>query len=342
MSVPVALASLILVAGLLSACTGPADADTQGGPSSVSPTATPTPTPSGTPAPLTPTSPIAGGCAALGAAGAVVAAAGEIQRVTALDEMWHIGIDTAGGLACSLLTPRLAVDVYVLPAATVVGDVAAVVGAATCDRGTGSMECHASAPGAGQTVLAAASFDTSVDDPAALAELTAIASAVAGSTTEGQPAKSRPATWSKPLDCTAIAETIGVTSLLGSDEARTALAAPAASTVDGRLSIASSTIARCDWVRTPTQEGDRGSDFSVIAVPNGAWAWKTLAASIPDSVDATVGGYAARVTSKGEVYLSDGVNILHLQGQRLAGVSVVDTALGVLSVIAGKDAAARG
>ena len=335
-----ALASLILLTGILAGCTGAAEADPAS--PSATPTASPTPSPSGTPAPLTPTSPVAGGCAALGAAPAVTAAAGEIQRATTLDEMWHIGIDTAGGLACSLLTPRLAVDVYVLPAATVVGDVAALTAAAACDRGTGSMECHVSAPGSGQTVLAAASFPTSVDDPSALAELTAIATAVAQSATEGQPAKSRPATWSNPLDCTAIAETIGVTSLLGSDEARTALAPPAASSVDTRLSIASSTIARCDWARTPTQDGDRGSDFSVIAVPNGAWAWKTLAASIPDSVDATVGGHPARVTSKGEVYLSDGVNILHLQGQRLAGVSVVDTALGVLSVIAGKDAAARG
>ena len=128
MSVPVALASLILLTGLLAGCTGAAEADPAS--PSATPTASPTPSPSGTPAPLTPTSPVAGGCAALGAAPAVTAAAGEIQRATTLDEMWHIGIDTAGGLACSLLTPRLAVDVYVLPAATVVGDVAALTAAA--------------------------------------------------------------------------------------------------------------------------------------------------------------------------------------------------------------------
>lgn len=336
MSIPVALASMFLVAGLLAGCTAATDAGTQGSAATPSPTptATPTPTPSATPVPLLPTSPVAGGCAALGAAEAVAAAAGGIQRVTELDEMWHIGIDTAGGLACSLLTSHLAVDIYLLPSAAVIGDVATLAATSSCDRGMGSMECHASAPGPGQTALVSASFPTSDDDASALAELSAIASSVAQSATEGQPARSRPATWSRPLDCTAIAETIGVTSLLGSDEARTKLAAPAASTVDGRLAVAPSAIARCDWTRTPSQTGDLGSEFSVIAVPNGAWAWKTLAASIPDSVDAEVGGHPARVTSKGEVYLSDGVNILHLQGKRLAGVSVVDTALGVLSVIA--------
>ena len=63
---------------------------------------------------------------------------------------------------------------------------------------------------------------------------------------------------------------------------------------------------------------------------------------VPDSVDATVGGHPARVTSTGDVYLSDGVNLLHLTGQRLAGVSVVDTSLGVLSVLSAGSGHTRG
>ncbi|GAA1639430.1 hypothetical protein GCM10009806_05530 [Microbacterium flavum] len=343
MSVPVAVASLLLVAGMLSGCTG-ADADDAIAPpsGSASPSESPRPTPSASPTPPAPVSPVAGGCPALAASDAVVAASGGVQRVTTLDQMWHIAIETEGGLACSLLTSRLAVDAYLLPTSLATGRIAALLAAPTCDRGAGSMECHASAPGAGQTALVAASFPTSVDDATALGELGGIAAAVAASATEGTPAPTRATTWSHPLDCRAIGETIGVTSLLGSDEARTALGAPPAATVDGELAIASSTTARCDWTRTPTQKGDRGSEFSVISVPGGAWAWKTLAASVSDAVDTMVGGHPARVTSRGEVYLSDGVNILHLQGQRLAGVSVVDTALGVLSVIAKKDAGSRG
>ena len=106
------------------------------------------------------------------------------------------------------------------------------------------------------------------------------------------------------------------------------------------LSEASTTSSRCDWERTPTQKGDLGSSYSIIAVPDGAWAWKQVASRVPDSVDATVGGHPARVTSTGDVYLSDGVNILHLTGQRLAGVSVVDTSLGVLSVLSPDEVAA--
>ena len=92
--------------------------------------------------------------------------------------------------------------------------------------------------------------------------------------------------------------------------------------------------ARCDWRRTPTAEGDKGANFSVIAVPNGAWAWRTVSANVPDSAEATVGGFPARVTSTGDVYVSDGVNLLHLQGARLSGISVADTAQGVLFVLA--------
>ena len=55
-----------------------------------------------------------------------------------------------------------------------------------------------------------------------------------------------------------------------------------------------------------------------------------------------VGGHPARVTSTGDVYLADGVNILHLTGQRLAGVSVVDTSLGVLSVLSASAGQTRG
>ena len=77
-------------------------------------------------------------------------------------------------------------------------------------------------------------------------------------------------------------------------------------------------------------------------VPDGAWAWKQVASRVPDSVDATVGGHPARVTSTGDVYLSDGVNILHLTGQCLVGVSVVDTSLGVLSVLSASAGQTRG
>lgn len=117
---------------------------------------------------------------------------------------------------------------------------------------------------------------------------------------------------------------------------------PPARTVEARLSEASTTSSRCDWERTPTQKGDLGSSYSIIAVPDGAWAWKQVASRVPDSVDATVGGHPARVTSTGDVYLSDGVNILHLTGQRLAGVSVVDTSLGVLSVLSASAGQTRG
>ena len=112
--------------------------------------------------------------------------------------------------------------------------------------------------------------------------------------------------------------------------------------VEARLAEASTTSSRCDWERTPTQKGDLGSSYSIIAVPDGAWAWKQVASRVPDSVDATVGGHPARVTSTGDVYLSDGVNLLHLTGQRLAGVSVVDTSLGVLSVLSAGSGHTRG
>ena len=61
---------------------------------------------------LSPTSPIAGGCAALATAPGVADALGGIRHVEALADLWHVGIDTAGGLACSLRGSRAPVDTY--------------------------------------------------------------------------------------------------------------------------------------------------------------------------------------------------------------------------------------
>lgn len=339
-------AVLLVVAALaLSACSAEASADesaTTSASASATVSATPTPTPSASPAPLQPTSPVAGGCDGLAAAPGVDGVVGQVQRVTAPRDLWRVGIETAGGLTCSLLTTKLAADAYVIPDALVVGDVAKITETPDCETGARAMECWASVSGNGHVTLVVGSFSPSADTDASLAlvgELAGVFSAVAS---DGAAVRSQKTTWAHPLDCTAMAQIIGLTSILGSDEAHTSLVRPPARTVEARLSEASTTSSRCDWERTPTQKGDLGSSYSIIAVPDGAWAWKQVASRVPDSVDATVGGHPARVTSTGDVYLSDGVNILHLTGQRLAGVSVVDTSLGVLSVLSASAGQTRG
>lgn len=300
--------------------------------------ATPSPTPSPTASPavrtLSPTSPIAGGCAALATAPGVADALGGIRHVEALADLWHVGIDTAGGLACSLRGSRAPVDVYIIPDALVRGDVATLAAEPACERDGFTGQCWAPVSANGHVTLVVGAVAASEDSATALTMLGGIADAISAAAAEGDPVRSQKTTWVKPLDCEKIADTIGLTSILGSDAARTALVRPAASDVDERLAAASSMTARCDWRRTPTAQGDKGANFSVIAVPNGAWAWRTVSANVPDSAEATVGGFPARVTSTGDVYVSDGVNLLHLQGARLSGISVADTAQGVLFVLA--------
>ena len=100
------------------------------------------------------------------------------------------------------------------------------------------------------------------------------------------------------------------------------------------LSLGVASSARSGAANRTSSQMSAGAPSSVIAVPNGAWAWRTVSANVPDSAEATVGGFPARVTSTGDVYVSDGVNLLHLQGARLSGISVADTAQGVLFVLA--------
>ena len=334
---------LIVAALMLSACSAEASADESASSSaSASATPTPTPTPSATPQPLTPTSPVVDGCEGLASAPGVADIVGKVQRVTGPRDLWRVGIETAGGLACSMLTTRLAADAYVIPDALVVGDVAKVVAAPGCDTGARAMECWAPVADEGHVTLVVGSFSPAADQAASTALVGELAGAFSAVASGGEPVRSKRTTWEHPLDCTAMARMIGLTSILGSDEAHTSLVRPPARTVEARLAEAATTSSRCDWARTPTQKGDLGSSYSIIAVPDGAWAWKQVAAGVPDSVDATVGGFPARVTSTGDVYLSDGVNLLHLTGQRLAGVSVVDTSLGVLSVLAAGTEHARG
>lgn len=334
---------VVVVAGLLlTACTATTEPAPTGSASMSPASATPTPAPSASAAPLAPVSPVAGGCDALAAAQGVADIVGHVQRVTELDELWNIGIATAGGLACSMMTTRVLLDVYIIPDAQLTGDLAALTSAAECEVGARAMQCRAPISSNGHVTLAVGSFSKSADTAEALALMGSLAGAFDASTTEGAPTRSQAATWHAPLDCDAIAQIVGLSSILGVDENRTSRVRASASTVEGRLAAAPGLAARCDWSRAPTQRDDHGSSYSVTAVPNGAWAWHHVASNVPDSMDATLGGFAARVTSTGEVYICDGVNILHLEGAHLAGISVVDTALGVLSVLESGASQTRG
>lgn len=286
-----------------------------------------------------PSAPLAGGCNELAALAGVTEVVGGVQRVTTLDALWQVAIETSGGLTCSLLTTRAAAQVYVLPDALVQGRLAELTSRSACDETARAMECRASVASAGSVTLVAAMFARGEDPDAALAVVSDLAAATAAAVGPGASAPERATTWRVPVDCAQIAQTIGITSILGSEKVRPFVIPDSAARIESRLDQSVMAASRCDWSRKPSGENDHGSRFSVVAVPGGAWAWKRFSTRIPDSAPATVAGFPARVTSGGDVYISDGVNLLHLEGSGLAGISVVDTSGGVLSVL---DASAHG
>lgn len=296
----------------------------------------PTPSASTTATAAAPTAPLAGGCDALSSLAGVEDVVGDIQRVTTLDSLWQVAIETSGGLTCSMLTTRAAVQVYILPDALVTGRIAELTDTPECEDTARAMECRASVASEGTVTLVAGTFARAEDVAASLEVVQGLATAIGAVTTAGSPAPMRASTWLEPLDCDQVAETIGITSILGSEKVRPFIVPTTAETVDSRLAQAMTAGSRCDWSRASTGEGDRGSRFSIVAVPGGAWAWKNFSTQIPDSAAATVVEFPARVTSGGDVYIAAGGNVLHIEGSGLAGISVVDTSGGVLSVLDSK------